>query len=142
MDSSDTRCTRSAPDAWDLISSVTFSHRYGYMDKGYDFDNTMSRSPTRALDYFCRVGQIPFLDYILDKNPIVRIGPPSINNATRIAAENLVARLQGNDPHFDPKTPDYLQHFINSKTDSPDLVDDGTIMGYLLVNILAGADST
>ncbi len=128
-------------DAWDLISSVTFSHRFGYMDKGYDFDGTIAIAD-KALDYFATVGQIPSLDFLLDKNPIMRIGPPNLSNATRIALENLIARLQGKDPHFDPKTPDYLQHFIDSKTENPDLVDDGVIMGYLLVNILAGADTT
>ncbi|KAK3353366.1 cytochrome P450 [Lasiosphaeria hispida] len=127
--------------AWDHISSVTFSQSWGYMDKGHDFDNTIAVAD-RALDYFSAVGQMPWLDYVLDKNPVVRIGPPNLGNATRIAFESLVARLQGKDQSYDPKTPDYLQHFIDSKSTHPDLVDDGTIMGYLLVNILAGADTT
>ncbi len=28
--------------AWDVITSITFSHPYGYMEKGYDFDNTIA----------------------------------------------------------------------------------------------------
>ncbi|KAK4033039.1 Pisatin demethylase [Parachaetomium inaequale] len=127
--------------AWDLISSATFSRRFGYMDAGHDFDQTIAIAD-KALDYFSAVGQIPWLDYLLDKNPVMRIGPPNLSNVTRIALEFLIARMQGKDLHFDPKTPDYLQHFLDSKTAHPDLVDDGVIMGYLLVNLLAGADTT
>lgn len=85
---------------------------------------------------------MPFLDFLLDKNPIMRIGPPNLGNVTRISLEHLIARLQGKDTNFDPKVPDFLQHFIESKETNPDLVNDGVIMGYLLVNLLAGADTT
>ena len=91
---------------------------------------------------FAAVGQMPFLDFLLDKNPVMRIGPPNLANITRISLEHLVARLQGKDTNYDPKVPDFLQHFIESKETHPDLVDDGVIMGYLLVNLLAGADTT
>lgn len=56
--------------------------------------------------------------------------------------EHLIARSSGKDPNFNPKVPDFLQHFLNAKNTHPDLVDDGIIMGYLLVNLLAGADTT
>lgn len=29
------------PGAWDSITSMTFSHPYGYMEKGYDFDKSI-----------------------------------------------------------------------------------------------------
>jgi cytochrome P450 len=111
------------------------------MDAGHDFDQTIAIAD-KALDYFSAVGQIPWLDYLLDKNPVMRIGPPNLSNITRISLESLITRMQGKDPNFNPNTPDYLQHFLDSKTSHPDLVDDGVIMGYLLVNLLAGADTT
>ncbi|KXX72952.1 Pisatin demethylase [Madurella mycetomatis] len=127
--------------AWDLISSTTFSRRFGYMEAGRDFDQTIAIAD-KALDYFSAVGQIPWLDFLLDKNPVMRIGPPNLSNVTRIALESLVARTQGKDANFNPAVPDYLAHFLESKTTHPDLVNDGTVMGYLLVNLLAGADTT
>jgi cytochrome P450 len=111
------------------------------MEAGKDFDHTLALAD-KALDYFQAVGQMPWLDFVLDKNPIMRIGPPNLVNVTRIAVEAFGARLQGKDPHFNPAVPDYLQHFIESKSLHPDLVDDGAIVGYLLVNLLAGADTT
>lgn len=91
---------------------------------------------------FAAVGQMPFLDFLLDKNPVMRVGPPNLANVTRISLEHLIARLQGKDPNYDPKVPDFLQHFVDAKNTNPDLVNDGIIMGYLLVNLLAGADTT
>lgn len=85
---------------------------------------------------------MPFLDFLLDKNPVMRIGPPNLANITKISLDHLIARLQGKDSNYDPKVPDFLQHFIESKETHPELVNDGVIMGYLLVNLLAGADTT
>ncbi|KAL6415740.1 benzoate 4-monooxygenase cytochrome p450 [Ilyonectria robusta] len=72
----------------------------------------------------------------------MRIGPPNLANITKISLDHLIARLQGKDSNYDPKVPDFLQHFIESKETHPELVNDGVIMGYLLVNLLAGADTT
>lgn len=77
---------------------------------------------------------MPWLDYWLDKNPVVALGPPNISNVTRIAVENLTARLKGEDKNFDPDTPDFLQYFIESKDTHPEVVNEGTIIGYLLLN--------
>ncbi|KAK8878771.1 cytochrome P450 monooxygenase [Apiospora arundinis] len=127
--------------SWDVNGAVSFSKRFGYMDEGHDYDHTISIAD-QSLDYFAAVGQIPLLDFLLDKNPVMRIGPPNLGNITRISLQHLIARLQGKDPNFDPKVPDFLQHFVDTKHTSLDLVDDGIIMGYLLVNLLAGADTT
>ncbi|KEF58091.1 uncharacterized protein A1O9_06014 [Exophiala aquamarina CBS 119918] len=126
---------------WDLISSATFSKRFGYMEKGYDFDGTIHIAD-QVTDYFAMVGQIPFLDFLLDKNPIKRIGPPNLGNVTRISVENMIARLQGKCEKTDPNEMDFLDHFIEAKTKNPDVVDEKLIIGYLQVNMLAGADTT
>ncbi|KAK4641120.1 hypothetical protein QC761_609560 [Podospora bellae-mahoneyi] len=127
--------------AWDLITSVTFSKSFGYMTQGHDFDSSITTAD-KSLDYFASVGQIPWLDFLLDKNPILRIGPPNLSNVTNIAMTSLIARMQGQDKNFNPKVPDYLQHFIDSKNTHPDTVHDGMVFGYLLVNLIAGADTT
>ncbi|KAK8131649.1 hypothetical protein PG984_008087 [Apiospora sp. TS-2023a] len=127
--------------SWDISGAASFSRQFGYMDEGRDYDHTITIAD-KSLDYFAAVGQIPLLDFLLDKNPVMRVGPPNLGNLTRIALEHLVARQQGQDPDFDPKVPDFLQHYIDTKKNDPDLVDDGAIVGYLLINLLAGADTT
>ncbi|KAK1836434.1 Pisatin demethylase [Podospora conica] len=126
---------------WDLITSITFSRPYGYMSKGSDFDGTIGNLD-KTIDYFSAIGQIPLLDFLLDKNPLMRVGPPNLNNVAMIAGGSLGARLQGKDGNFDPAVPDLMQHFIDAKAAYPDLVDDNTIMGYMMIPLLAGADTT
>ncbi|KAL2020441.1 hypothetical protein VTK56DRAFT_8407 [Thermocarpiscus australiensis] len=102
-----------------------------------------SPSPTQAVDYFAAVGQMPWLDYLLDKNPIRRIGPPSLQNVTRIAVGSLAARTGGTDAAFDPRVPDYPHHFLDARRAHPDLVpDDNAVVAYLFIPLIAGADTT
>ncbi|CAK7208017.1 hypothetical protein SEUCBS139899_010851 [Sporothrix eucalyptigena] len=130
---------------WDFISAATFSHRFGYMDKAHDFDGTIHIADQVA-DYQAIVGQMPFLDFVLDKNPVMRIGPPNLQNVTRISHERMVQRLQDDaDGKLESKAldkRDFLDHFIEAKKNAPSVVDNKIIMGYLQVNMLAGADTT
>ncbi|KAF4972884.1 hypothetical protein FSARC_655 [Fusarium sarcochroum] len=88
------------------------------------------------------VGQMPFLDYLLDKNPIKRIVPPSLGNVTRILVENMTSRLNKGSEGKAADRFDFLDHFIDAMKKSPDVVDTKVITGYLQVNMLAGADTT
>lgn len=119
--------------AWDFLGIVTFSKKFGYMEKGSDFDGTLAIAD-QSIDYLGLCGQMPWLDYWLDKNPVVHIGPPNIGNVTNIAIESMVARLKGEDKNFVPEKPDFLQYFIESKGTHPEIVDEGKIIGYLLLN--------
>jgi len=57
------------------MGMVTFSSKFGYMEQGCDFDGTLAIADQSA-DYLALCGQMPWTDYILDKNPIYPIGPP------------------------------------------------------------------
>ncbi|KAI1262289.1 cytochrome P450 [Xylariaceae sp. FL1019] len=127
--------------AWDFISTVTFSKRFGYMEHGCDFDGT-HHIMDQSNDYTGICGQIPWLDNWLDKNPVIRLGPPNLDTVAHMAVGALLPRLKGEDPNFDPEDPDYLQYFIDAKTTHPDVVDDARIVSYLLMNLVAGADTT
>jgi len=85
---------------------------------------------------------MPFLDNFLDKNPIIRLGPPNLGNALNTALNFIINRRMGKDKYFNPEAPDLLHHFIESKTAYPDLVDDGAILGNVLTPLVAGADTT
>lgn len=111
------------------------------MERACDFDGTIHIAD-QVTDYFAMVGQMPFLDFLLDKNPIKRIGPPNLSNVTRISVEQMIQRLQGKSEKADPQQLDFLDHFIDAKKNNPDVVDEKLIIGYLQVNMLAGADTT
>lgn len=119
--------------AWDFLGMVTFSTKFGYMEYGSDFDGTLAIAD-KSIDYLALCGQMPWTDYVLDKNPIYPLGPPNISNVTKIAIQNMVARLKGEDPNYVEGKPDFLQYFIESKESHPEIVDEGKIIGYLLLN--------
>ncbi|KAK0649763.1 cytochrome P450 [Cercophora newfieldiana] len=127
--------------AWDFLGIVTFSKKFGYMEQGRDFDGTLAIAD-QSIDYLGLCGQMPWLDYWLDKNPIYALGPPNIANVTGIAIQSMTARLKGEDKNFVSEKPDFLQYFIESKSTHPEIVDEGKIIGYLLLNLIAGADTT
>lgn len=86
---------------------------------------------------------MPFLDYWLGKNPIVQIGTPPFRAMTSIIAKYLTDRYQGNDRAYHrPEEPDFLDHFIEAKKADPEDVDDAQIVSWLMINVLAGADTT
>ncbi|KAK4211556.1 Pisatin demethylase [Rhypophila decipiens] len=128
--------------AWDLSSYIIFSRRFGYLAAAADFDGTIALSAT-INTYFERVGQMPWSDFWLDKNPFVKIGPATFSNLTNVAVDGYTARLTpGKDRDFDPDCPDYLQHFIDAKKLHPDVVDDGAVIASTMTHIIAGADTT
>lgn len=121
---------------------MTFSRPIGYLDKGHDFDGTL-RDSARSQDYFSFVGMMPFLDHWLGKNPIMQIGTPGFDVLTRKILKYLTDRYQGTDrDHHDPEKPDFLDHFIEAKNADPEDVDDAQIVSWLMINVMAGADTT
>ncbi|KAJ5505162.1 hypothetical protein N7463_008036 [Penicillium fimorum] len=127
---------------WDVVGNATFSQPIGYLEKGYDFDKTLHIA-NLSMDYFSLVGQIPILDRLLDKNPVCRIGPPSFGTVANIGVQHFIDRVQNKDTDYhDPSKPDFMDKFIEAKEKSPEVVDDMQIISYLLINMIAGADTT
>lgn len=125
-----------------MVGAVTFSQPIGYLEKGHDFDGTLGDSES-AMDYFAVVGMIPVLDLWFDKNPVKHVGPPGFNTITGISLRHLVDRYQGNDTDYhDPEKPDFLDRFIEAKQANPKEVDDAEIASWLMINMIAGADTT
>ena len=145
------------------MSQVTFSKDLGILEAGCDYNGFLGRS-TKTLDYFASVHplpksnpklscesiytnprnkiqicQVPMLDYLFDKNPIMRIGPPTFVWANLYSIEQLQARHEEATPtsHID-----FLAKFLEVKKKHPELVNDDTVILYLLSNVLAGSDST
>ncbi|EWZ30201.1 hypothetical protein FOZG_16367 [Fusarium oxysporum Fo47] len=124
-----------------MIGSLTFSQPFGYMKKGHDFDGTIIASAL-SVDYFAQIGQMPFLDWLLNKNPMVRIGPPDISHVTHFSIAQLQRRLEQQEKHKSSDEPDFLDHFIGGMKSNPDSVNAKLVLNFLLANVLAGADTT
>ncbi|KAI9677969.1 MAG: hypothetical protein M1822_008077 [Bathelium mastoideum] len=125
--------------AWDAMSWVTFGKPLGILEDGNDGRKYIENS-NRSLDYFAPISQIPELDFLFDKNPIHRIGPPPFKWANEFSLEAYIQRMQVKRAPDAPE--DYLDRFIEAKSKYPDVVDDHTVVVYLLSNVLAGSDTT
>ncbi|KAM9885342.1 hypothetical protein VDGL01_00425 [Verticillium dahliae] len=127
---------------WDVTGAVTFSKPFGYLDKGFDFDGVL-HAADKAQDYFVVIGAMPFLDRVFDKNPVYRVGPPGFNTSTGISIQRLQDRYTGADKEYhNPDIPDFLDRFIAAKNDDPENVSDPQIISWLMVNMIAGSDTT
>jgi len=127
---------------WDVVGAVTFSKSLGYLAAGCDFDGTL-RNADKAMDYFSSVMALPPLDHWFDKNPVFRMGPPGFGGVAGMAVERLVSRYQGTDSDYhSADKPDFLDRFIEAKNANPEMVDDNQIVSWLMINLIAGADTT
>ncbi|RDL29798.1 uncharacterized protein BP5553_10663 [Venustampulla echinocandica] len=125
--------------AWDVISQLTFSRPMGFMDEGKDYSGLLGTAD-KALDYFSVIGQIPALDKWLAKNPIMPIGPPSFDAAAGFCAQQSISRQQAGEKTEGKR--DMLDDFLQLKKQNPLTMDDNGVIGAVLVNVLAGADTT
>ncbi|OBT82176.1 hypothetical protein VE02_09178 [Pseudogymnoascus sp. 03VT05] len=127
--------------AWDAIGRLTFGAPMGYLDNGCDFDGSQ-RSGTETIFYFACVGQIPELDYFLVKNPVWRIGPPAFNGPAILCAQRVAERQREFEIEGKTAHKDMLEDFMRINKEDPSLMDDNAVVGALIVNVVAGGDTT
>lgn len=87
------------------------------------------------------MGQIPILDYYFDKNPVYRVGPPGFGTVVDISVKHLIQRATGKKVNDSDKA-DFLDKFLEAKQAYPDVVNDAQVISYLMINMIAGADTT
>lgn len=124
------------------MAKTTWSKRIGFLDHGTDLQGTLHAS-AQAAKYLVTVGMYPWLDKLLDKNPLVRVGPPTYtsvaNHAVQILTDRLTTNADGHDPEKDI---DFLDCYVQAQQAHPEVVDTPMIVSYMLVNLAAGADTT
>ncbi|KAJ5673992.1 hypothetical protein N7462_009431, partial [Penicillium macrosclerotiorum] len=129
--------------AWDVTANFSFGRHYGFIDQEKDVDNLITDS-TAGLIYFAPVSQIPWIDNLLDKNPIMRIGPkPTLTGV--LYAFKVVAEYQTQlaDKKVIAGSVDHtLDKYVQLKESYPDMVNDQQIVNWLMLSILAGGDTS
>lgn len=86
---------------------------------------------------------MPWIDNILDKNPIKRIGPkPTLTGvlyAFKVVAEYQMQlaenKIEGTVDHT-------LDKYVQLKKTNPEMVNDNQIVNWLMLSILAGGDTS
>lgn len=127
--------------AFDVLGEVAFSKNFGFLEAGYDVDDAI-KTIDDSQTYNGRVGQIPWLDHLLRRNPLWHYIPfLSTKNAliTRTALAQLAKRK---DPEEKTEYRDLLNSLIEARAQNPDKLGEGDVFAIAHGAIFAGSDST
>lgn len=127
---------------WDTAANMSFGSKFGFLKQGRDVDGMIAES-TAGLRYFAPVSQMPWVDEWLDKNPVWRIGPrPLVNGVmTTIRLINEYQQESARDEAKPRKAPNFFDKYSTLKG-KLDFVDDAQVVNWIMLNVLAGGDST
>ena len=141
--------------AFDVIGSITFSKRLGFLEQGRDIDGIMENS----WQYFRKaavVSQIPWVDYIWTKNPILqRLRKARINPIVAFAAARRKERAieaeknsstdsvadTNEESDGQTKNKDFLTRFLEVESKDP-ATPPWAVSAWSTSNITAGSDTT
>lgn len=135
--------------AFDVLGEVAFSRSFGFLEKGMDIENAI-----KVIDnsqwYNGAIGQVPWLNYLLRRNPLWNLVPQlKTGNApiTRLALQQLAKRKpfnkesEGKDRVADGRQ-DLLSSLIKGHLKDPDMFSEGDVFAVAHGAIFAGSDST
>ncbi|KAL5115414.1 hypothetical protein ACEQ8H_006714 [Pleosporales sp. CAS-2024a] len=141
--------------AFDVIGDLTWSKRLGFVEGNKDVDNIIGFLG-KFFDYVAPVGQMPILDRLLWKNPIIlfaqRIGlDKRVHPVTLFALNRSSERAQqvekvkrfglSDDEKANPRGIDLLSKFAQASHDHP-FMDDDRILSTCTSMVFAGSETT
>jgi len=128
--------------AFDVIGELTFSKRLGFIDTGEDVGSII-HSIGKNFEYFSVIGQMPWLDDCLGKNPlyIKYFAKPVSSPILKFAQQLLSERLDAKDEEKKADRPDFLSRFLQVRQESPEPMSDRQVLSLLFMNINAGSDT-
>ena len=139
--------------AFDVIGSITFSKRLGFLEQGRDIDRIMENS-WRYFRVAAVISQMPWLDYIWTKNPILqRLRKAKTNPIVAFASarrkERAIEAEKGSDVIDTDnekgvqrlKNKDFLTRFLEVESRDP-ATPPWAVSAWSTSNITAGSDTT
>ncbi|KAL1958667.1 hypothetical protein VTO42DRAFT_4010 [Malbranchea cinnamomea] len=138
--------------AFDVIGSITYSKRHGFIERNEDVDG-ITAWIQGLFSYAGPVGQMPWLDKLLRKNPILALLDRCglIDNTfavAKFAKARMAERLaemesnsnEGKDAHHGRG--DLLSMFLKAQELRPDFMNDTRVLGMATSMAFAGSDTT
>ncbi|KAI1423699.1 putative benzoate 4-monooxygenase cytochrome P450 [Xylaria sp. FL1777] len=140
--------------AFDVMGTLTFSKRYGFLEKGQDVHGILAAIWSHWSGS-AAVTQITWADPIVSRNRFVRAfrktgGMAIIGFIDTVLKERLLERSNGTGTRgkslsstaiSKSRHVDFLDHFLAAKEDNPDL-PPWAPTAWMFSNVLAGSDST
>ncbi|KAF3935075.1 hypothetical protein ABW20_dc0109538 [Dactylellina cionopaga] len=131
--------------AFDLIGEITFSKKFGFLERGEDVDGIIHT--LHSLSRIQILGQIPWVDKVFRKRYHKYKSKPSTSSVVQFTMAQMQQRLKSvryDDKEFlsEQGRRDFLSRFLAARQTYPDVVDDFRVLAYTNTNIVAGSDST
>ncbi|KAF9880386.1 cytochrome p450 oxidoreductase [Colletotrichum karsti] len=135
--------------AFDVLGEVAFSRSFGFLAEGKDVEDAIA-TIDRSQAYNGIVGQIPWVDFLLRRNPLWKLVPSlDTKNApiTRIALSEMERRRpfdkesEGKLRNDDGRQ-DLLASLIKGHLKDPERFTEGDVFAVAHGAIFAGSDST
>lgn len=136
--------------AFDAIGKITYSTPHGFLERNEDVDGIIAFL-RKLFDYVAPVGQMPFLDLLLMKNPLLpvleRYGIlsatfPVVTFARARMAERMAETEKDDEEMQGTAKPDLLSKFLKAKADRPDFFDDSKVLIMAVSMAFAGSETT
>lgn len=140
--------------AFDVIGQITYSKQHGFVDKNEDVDGMIGYLG-KLFSYVAPIGQMPFLDLLLLKNPIVLFLDSLGFNyfafpITTFAKARMSERLSetNSDPEKSlssngtPARADLLSMFLKAQQTRPDFMTDQRVLTMAVSMAFAGSETT
>lgn len=136
--------------AFDVIGEMTFSKRFGFLEKEEDIDGIIqSLHNTR----WVTIAQMPWLDRIRKNSylmsltkftsPVVTFTAARVRERIGWPGPELTTDEKAMLPPMQPRgQEDFLSRFLNARTTNPDVVDNVRVLSYAQGNVTAGSDTT
>lgn len=138
--------------AFDVIGNMTYSERHGFIERNEDIEGIISYLG-KLFSYVAPIGQIPFLDMLLLKNPIYLLAAQyGFIDATFPVARFARARLEermasSSSSSSSPKPsssgpPDLLSKFIAAQQTHPATITQKEVLTLAVSMAFAGSETT
>jgi hypothetical protein len=79
-----------------------------------------------------KVGQIPWLDRLLGKNPYCPVKFATFDHAAEYSFKRIVERAGKPDAETGE---DFLSRFLEAKEQNPDIISNNEVVSYLMMNV-------
>ncbi|ETN38114.1 uncharacterized protein HMPREF1541_07738 [Cyphellophora europaea CBS 101466] len=141
--------------AFDVIGQITYSTPHGFVSKNTDIEGMIAYL-ARLFSYVAPVGQVPWLDLLFLKNPLIllldRLGVKLFAfPVTTFAKARMSERLSevaknreaGGDPDPNPSgRADLLSMFLKAQADRPEFMTDARVLTMAVSMTFAGSETT
>jgi cytochrome P450 len=138
--------------AFDVIGQLTYSKRHGFVERAEDVDGMVGYLG-KLFSYVAPVGQMPWLDLLFLKNPIVlwmdKLGFTlfkfPITTFAKAHMDERLAEIESNKAlGIDESSgrADLLSMFLKAKKDRPDFMTDQRVLTMAVSMAFAGSETT